>query len=690
MAPFDGCYHRIARLQMCGFAGFIGGQWSVQAFDPSAILRRMSQQIEHRGPDSHGLFIDREATLGLAHQRLAIIDLSPAGAQPMVSPTQRFVIVYNGEIYNHLEIRHELERSSLTQPWRGHSDTETLLVAIETWGVGEALRRCVGMFAFGLWDRSNKELVLARDRLGEKPLYYGWSGSGAARAFLFGSELKALSAYPGFEAAVDRDALTLFMRHNYIPAPYSIYQGISKLEPGCILTLSNRSTMGIERYWSGSEAACSGRANLLEISSEDATEELDQLLRRAVGQQMLADVPLGAFLSGGVDSSAIVALMQVQSSRPIKSFSIGFEDEAYNEAKHAKAVAAHLGTDHTEMYVTPAQALAVIPSLPQIYDEPFADSSQIPTHLVSKLARSEVTVALSGDAGDELFGGYNRYSFTAKFWGRLSKVPPPVRRGLAAGLTTLSQQQWNALAQFAQPLLPKSARIRVPGDKIHKGAGVLTSGSAAELYHGLISCWRDPENLVLGGTEPPTRLTGAMPELAGLNDVERMMALDLITYLTDDILVKVDRAAMAVSLETRVPLLDHRVVEYAWRLPLSYKIRAGSTKWILRQVLYRYVPKQLIERPKMGFGVPMGNWLRGPLREWAEDLLDEQRLKNEGYFDHAQVRATWESHVRGHVDNQYKLWPVLMFQAWLAAQQLGHETLGIEGRAAAALSPRAA
>ena len=655
---------------MCGLVGFIGGGSGPEGM--RTALAGMSRRIRHRGPDHHAIWIDAQERVGLAHQRLAIVDLSEAGDQPMLSSTERYVTIYNGEIYNHLEIRSELLEAGHGFNWRGHSDTETLLAAIEAWGVAGALERSIGMFAFALWDRQEKRLTLARDRLGEKPLYYGWTGDGRDSAFLFGSELKALSAFPSFAGEVDREALSLYMRHGYIPAPYSIYRGFSKLEPGCFLTLEKGARTGeLHRYWSGSQVAERGVANPSALGPDEAVDSLEHLLKDAVGKQMMADVPLGAFLSGGVDSSTVVALMQAQSSRPVKSFSIGFDEEAYDEAKHAKAVARHLGTDHTEMYVSAAQAMDVIPQLPEIYDEPFADASQIPTHLVSQLARRHVTVSLSGDAGDELFGGYNRYSFTSKFWRRLSMVPRPLRGTVARGLTSVSQKTWNSVASALDPVLPSFARMAVPGDKIHKGAGVLASGSAAELYHGLVSSWRDPETLVVGGSEPPTKLTGHQPRLDRLNDIERMMALDMLTYLPDDILVKVDRAAMAVSLETRVPLLDHRVVEYAWQLPMPYKIQGDTTKWALREVLYRYVPKELIERPKMGFGPPTGEWLRGPLRDWAEALLDESRLRREGFFRAEPIRRLWDAHLKGIVNEQYRLWPVLMFQAWLEAQPAG-------------------
>jgi asparagine synthase (glutamine-hydrolysing) len=654
---------------MCGFAGFFGGRAARDAGQARSLLDRMAGCIRHRGPDHNAVWSDPEAGIALAHNRLAIVDLTPAGNQPMESASGRYVTVYNGEIYNHMAMRDALRAEGFDFEWRGHSDTETLLAAIDAWGIAGALERAIGMFALALWDRKEKILILARDRLGEKPLYYGWQGKGASASFLFGSELKALAAHPAFVGEVDRGALSLFMRHNYVPGPWSIYRGISKLTPGSYLTLAqDEREPRITAYWSGAEVARKGVADPLRLSDKEAVDELDRLLLDAVGQQMMADVPLGAFLSGGVDSSTVVALMQAQSSRPVKTFTIGFNEQEYNEAEHAKAVAGHLGTDHTELYVTSDQALAVIPSLPGMYDEPFADSSQIPTFLVSQLARRHVTVSLSGDAGDELFAGYNRYLMAQNFWRRLHRVPRPLRAALARGLTSLSPNRWNSIASALEPILPGSMRMRLPGDKIHKGAGVLGSRSSSELYHGLVSSWRAPADVVVGGQEPPTLLTGDMPDLAGLDDIERMMALDMLTYMPDDILAKVDRAAMSVSLETRVPFLDHRVVEYAWRLPIEQKLRDGETKWALRQVLYRYVPRELIERPKMGFGVPVGEWLRGPMRDWAEALLDRSRLASEGYFRPDPIRRMWQAHLEGHVNEQFRLWIVLMFQAWLEAQ----------------------
>ena len=630
-------------------------------------LKAMTNAIVNRGPDSEGHWLDGNAGIALGHRRLAIVDLSPAGAQPMPSPCGRYVIAFNGEIYNHLVLRTELANSGMAPTWRGHSDTETLLAGFEAWGIQATIERAVGMFAFAVWDRLERTLTLGRDRLGEKPLYYGWQGRGNSAVFLFGSELKALRAHPAFAASIDRDALCLYMRHMAVPSPHSIYQGIKKLLPGSLLTVSRQVPDALPvAYWSGVTVAEHGVAQPFAGTPAHA---LEVLLKDAVRQQMMADVPLGAFLSGGIDSSTVVALMQAQSVRPVKTFTIGFNEAGFNEAVHAKAVAAHLGTDHTELYVTPDQAMAVIGRLPQLFDEPFADSSQIPTFLVSQMARQHVTVSLSGDAGDELFSGYNRYALTASLWSRLSRLPLPLRRGVAWGLTRLSPQTWTRLAAHTQ----LARRWSGLGDKVHRGAGVMASRTAGELYHRMVSNWQDPASVVLGGQEPATVLTGEAPALAGLSNVERMMVLDMLTYLPDDILTKVDRAAMGVSLETRVPFLDHRVVEFAWQLPLHYKLRPenGSltTKWALRQLLYRHVPQTLIERPKMGFGVPIDSWLRGPLRDWAEDLLGEQRLRREGYFNPAPIRQKWAEHLSGQRNWQSPLWSVLMFQAWLEANR---------------------
>lgn len=648
---------------MCGFAGFFEATRQTAENEAETRTRRMISTIRHRGPDDAGYWGEHGIAFG--HARLAIVDISAAGHQPMMSSDQRLVIAFNGEIYNHLQLRKELETANLAPAWRSHSDTETLLAGLRAWGVTSTLRRCTGMFAFALWDRQTQVLTLARDRAGEKPVYYGWQGSGPLATFLFGSELKALRAHPAFDATVNRNSLTLYLRHNYIPSPQSIYEGIYKLPPGCILSISTKQpSPQVTSYWSARETVLNGTRQRLDVSPEEAVDQLEALLKSAVSQQMVADVPLGAFLSGGIDSSTIVALMQTQSPRPVKTFTIGFHETGYNEAEHAKAIARHLGTDHTELYVTPQEAIAVIPKLPSMFDEPFADSSQIPTYLVSALARSHVAVSLSGDGGDELFSGYTRYTVAAGLWRKLSWVPTPLRRTTARSITALPPHTWDTLAGW----LPTQRFKQRIGDKLHKGAGVLSSSSIDDLYHGLVSHWTEPTKLVIGGQEPSTLLTGLRPDLPGLDPVERMMALDLMTYLPDDILTKVDRAAMAVSLESRVPMLDHRVVEFAWRLPQALKQREGVGKWLLRQVLYRHVPQHLLNRPKMGFGVPIDSWLRGPLREWAEALLNEPRLRNEGYFHAAPIRQKWAEHLNGSRNWAYHLWNVLMFQAWLESQ----------------------
>lgn len=622
----------------------------------------MACAIVHRGPDDEGVWLDREAGIALGHRRLSILDLSAAGHQPMHSSSGRYVIVFNGEVYNHAAIRRELEQIE-PRIWRGHSDTEVMLEAFEAWGIEGALQRFCGMFAIALWDRRERKLHLMRDRIGEKPLYYGWCG----KTFLFGSELKAIRAHPEFSADIDRNALALYMRHNCIPAPHTIYQSIYKLIPGSVLTVSASDTVRPqpEVYWSALSIAEQGLKTPFQGSDREAAESLEQLLRDAIGSQMIADVPLGAFLSGGIDSSTIVALMQAQSNRPVKTFTIGFSESDYNEAPFAREVARHLGTDHAELYVTPEDCLSVIPCLPTMYDEPFADSSQIPTYLVSQLTRQHVAVGLSGDAGDELFGGYNRYFWWRKIWERVHNVPLPLRRSAAMMMKAVSPSSLTAVFNAMSPLLPRSMRQKSAGDKLHKLAGILDVHDPMEMYGRFVSHWHNPTNLVVGSTEPITSVSDRSNRLSVDDNALQMMYLDLISYLPDDILVKVDRAAMAVSLETRVPFLDHRVVEFAWRLPSAMKIRNGQGKWILRQILYKYVPEALIERPKAGFGIPIVTWLRGPLRDWAEALLDERRLREEGFFSPEPIRIMWKQHLSGSHNWQYHLWDVLMFQAWL-------------------------
>ena len=656
---------------MCGLTGIF--RPAPRAGAPvGPLAERMSAALVHRGPDDADVWVDEAAGVALAHRRLSILDLSPTGHQPMTSASGRFVVIFNGEIYNHLELRRELGGGPLAsgaagvevgRGWHGRSDTETLLAAFEAWGVEKALQRAIGMFAFALWDRETRTLTLARDRLGEKPMYYGWLGP----SFVFGSELKALRAHPAFEGVVDRGALALFLRHNYVPAPYSIYKDVWKLPPATILTVTGQTREPrLSGYWSARAVAETGAAAPIETSDAEAVSALEELLNDAVAGQMVADVSLGAFLSGGIDSSTVVALMQSQSDRPVKSFTIGFQESGYDEGTHARAVAHHLGTDHTGLYVTPAEARAVIPRLPQIYDEPFADSSQIPTFLVSQLARRHVTVALSGDGGDELFGGYNRYLWAAAMWRRTRRIPNGLRRAAGGLLGSVAPTTWTGMFRRGAALVPERYRFAEAGDKLHKLAEILALERPEEIYRDLVSHWTSRDGVVRGGVEAPTPLTDAC-EWARLPDFERrMMYLDLVTYLPDDILVKVDRAAMSVSLETRAPLLDPRVVEFAWRLPLPQKIRQGQGKWLLRQLLYRHVPRDLVERPKMGFAVPLGAWLRGPLRDWAEALLDERRLKAEGYLHPGPIRQRWHEHLGGRRNRADELWSVLMFQAWLA------------------------
>lgn len=664
---------------MCGIVGIVGSN--------GASIEKMSNTIRHRGPDDAGYWHAPDYGVGLGHRRLSILDLSPAGHQPMISASGRFVIVFNGEIYNHLKIRKEIRNSDASSkpddyasPWRGHSDTETVLAGFESWGIEATLKKTVGMFALAVWDNAEKSLTLARDRIGEKPLYYGWNKG----VFLFASELKALRAYPEFVASINRNAIAQFLRFSYIPAPHSIYRGIYKLWPGYMLTMRsgsvnscpwdedappfgefNNNNIIMRPYWALMDVVKQGQTKPFSGTEKEATDELEYVLSEAVQSLQLSDVPLGAFLSGGVDSSTIVSLMQANSVRPVKTFTIGFHEAVYNEAKYAKEVARYLGTEHTELYITSKDSLEVIPKLPKLYDEPFSDSSQIPTFLVSQLAKQHVTVSLSGDGGDELFGGYNRYVLTNSIWKKFRNLPQFGRRILAHGLSGVSPSRWDGIYAIVSPLLPDGMRTTRIGDKAQKLAKLLAATSPEEIYRDLVSHWNDPTKIVVGSVELPIRLT----ELNGMpciDDLEqRMMYLDAISYLPDDILVKVDRAAMGISLETRVPLLDHRVIEYAWRLPLNLKIRNGQGKWLLRQVLYRHVPKGLIERPKMGFSIPIDIWLRGPLREWAENLLSERRLKQEGFFNTEEISRKWQEHLSGTCNWQHHLWDVLMFQAWL-------------------------
>lgn len=644
---------------MCGLAGFLipGG---ADAEMLAAQAGACAEAIAHRGPDDADTWVDAPAGLALGHRRLSIIDLSPLGHQPMISVCGRWVIAFNGEIYNFPALRAALETEGET--FRGHSDTEVLLQAMARWGVDRALVEANGMFAFALWDRARRVLTLGRDRFGQKPLFYGTCG----KTVLFGSELKALRAHPAFDAAIDRDAVAAFLRHAYVPAPYSIYHGIKKLPPGTTVEVSADGAIAAPRpYWSATEAAQAGLAAPFEGTPEEAVDALEDLLGDAIGQCMIADVPLGAFLSGGIDSSVVTALMQARSDRPVKTFSIGFDVPGFNEAEHAKAVAAHLGTDHTELYVTEADAQAVIPRLPALYDEPFADSSQIPTFLVAQLARREVTVGLSGDGGDELFGGYTRHRQVPALARRLLPLPRPLRAAVAGAIGAVPPATLDALAGR----LPRLKRLPRAGEQAHKLAAILDAPDWQNLYLRLTSLWRDPLAAVPGGRLPDNLLTrpDSWPPLDG--PAHQMMLLDTVTYLPDDILTKVDRAAMGVSLESRIPLLDHRVFELAWRLPLDWKIRDGQGKWPLRQVLARHVPRTLFERPKRGFAVPLHTWLRGDLRAWAEDLLAPDALAADGLLDPTPIRRLWTEHLSGRRDHHHALWCVLMLQAWRREQR---------------------
>ena len=639
---------------MCGFAGIL----STGGLDEAdrAALASMAAPIVHRGPDAGDSWFDPSG-VAFVHRRLAIIDVSPAGAQPMQSASGRYVIAYNGEIYNFAAIRDDLEAQGKAAAWRGHSDTEVALAAIEAWGVAVALERFVGMFALALWDRAERRLILARDRFGEKPLYYGWQGTGAARRLLFGSDLAALRGHRVFAAEIDPRAIGELCRLLYIPEPLSVYRGIAKLAPGTFVTIdqaSGRETS--ERYYDLVATAAVARREGFAGSPDEAVDALEAVLGAAIARQMVSDVPLGAFLSGGIDSTSVVALMQRQSPAPVNTFTIGFGEETYNEAAAARAVARHLGTEHHELTVRPEDALAVIPKLPAIYTEPFADSSQIPTFLVSQMARRQVTVALSGDGGDEMFGGYNRHRYAHATWPTLARIPRPLRALLGRGLGALSPSTWDAL-------IGKRLDVALLGDKVHKVARVIASGSAGELYDRLISANPASNDLMVG--EAADTVSGDLPHLPGWSIAERMMLLDALGYLPGDILTKVDRASMAVSLEARVPFLDPEVAKFAWRLPIGLKIRDGKTKWPLRALLDRHLPRALVERPKMGFGVPIGDWLRGPLRDWAEDLLAPAKLAELGLFRAPQVAALWSQHLSGARNHEHRLWPVLMTQAWL-------------------------
>jgi asparagine synthase (glutamine-hydrolysing) len=634
---------------MCGIAGFLDLERRSGSQELEALGHAMAATLSHRGPDARGLWTDPESGVVLGHTRLSIVDPSPAGAQPMVSSCGACVLAYNGEIYNAGELRPELE--ALGRRFKGHSDTEVLVEAIAEWGVRPTVERLIGMFAFALWHRRDRKLTLVRDRLGIKPLYHGRQNG----RLVFASELKAFEVLPNWRPELNRDALAAYLRLAYVPSPHSIYRGIDKLAPGHMASIDSSGKVEIAPFWSVEQAAERGKISRFEVSDREATETLEMLLADAVGRRLVADVPLGAFLSGGIDSSTVAAMMRLRSNAPVRTYSIGFKEEGFDEAPHARAVAAHLGTEHTELYVSPAEAQAVIPDLPNIYDEPFADSSQVPTYLLSKLTRGHVTVALSGDGGDELFAGYTRHRFA-----RLaSNMPAPVGRALACGLGVAGPEIWERLFS----LMPVTRRPRLAADKMFKAARLFRAGEENG-YRSLISAWDEPETLVNGGKEPTGPIFDPSVAQALSDPLDRMQYLDTITYLPDDILTKVDRASMAVALEVRVPILDHRIVEFSWRLPGRFKMRRGQGKWLLRQVLYRHVPRKLVERPKSGFAIPLATWLRGPLRAWAEDLLSEKRLAEGGLLNPAPIRARWSEHLEGARNWHASLWPVLMFQAW--------------------------
>jgi len=657
---------------MCGIAGLV-----TSGRIDSSLLAAMASALAHRGPDDQGVWTDEESGVGFSHRRLSIIDLSAAGHQPMVSRDGRYVLTYNGEIYNHSRLREELEAAEGgPQAWAGHSDTETLIECIAAWGLEATLKKCVGMFALALWDRRERQLHLARDRFGEKPLYFGWVGGD----FAFASELKAIRRHPRFANEIDRRALRLYAGRTYVPAPLSIYRHIYKLEPGCILSAAPAALRSpaasppapggasggvrVERYWSYREAVAAGLSAPI-VDKVEALERLEAVLADAIGGQALADVPVGAFLSGGIDSSTVVALYQKYSSGRVRTFTIGFEEAGFNEAEHAKKVAAHFGTDHHERYVSVREAQEVIPQLPSIFDEPFADSSQIPTHIVSRFAREQVTVALSGDGGDELFGGYNRYFEAARLWDRLRRLPAPVRVAAGRSLAGMPPAAWNSLSV----LLPGGRRPTHFGTKVQRAFRTLSAANSLEaLFTGFLDEWSKDPSPVLGGDDVPSECAFDLDLGPGAPDAVRMMYCDARAYLPDDILCKVDRAAMAVSLETRVPFLDHRVAELAAFIPLEMKIRDGKGKQILRELLYREAPERLFDRPKAGFGIPVGEWMKGPLRPWAEELLDRRRLAEQGFFDADIVRRRWRQHLRGESDSTPALWAILMFQAWLSEQ----------------------
>jgi asparagine synthase (glutamine-hydrolysing) len=647
---------------MCGLAGL----WRAAPLPPDELrgrAGRMIAPIAHRGPDDEGVWCDEAAGVALGFRRLAIVDLSPLGHQPMTSASGRFTMVFNGEVYNAGTLARELVQRGYR--FRGHSDTEVMLAAFEAWGITAAVERFVGMFAIALWDAGTRRLHLMRDRLGKKPLFVWRHREGVA----FASELKSLMALPDFPRELDHAALSAYLRFFYVPAPRSIFRDTRKVLPGSILTIANPGAPLPDDvpYWSARDMQAAATANPFMGSDSEAIDETERLLADATRMRAgHADVPVGAFLSGGVDSTAVVALMQHHASRPVRTYTIGFTDEDYDESRHAEPIARHLGTDHTTHVLTPRESQSVVPQLAEMFDEPFADISQIPTYLVSRLARRDVTVALSGDGGDEVFGGYNRYVWGDRLFRRLTGMPRPARRLVGRGLRSVPPRRWDRAFSAVSGVLPAHLRYRLPGEKLHKIGALMATDTPAEFYRSLVSAWREPDAVAESFEESTGTFEHVMDAPSPPHLIDRMMLVDLLTYLPDNNLAKVDRASMAVSLEVRVPILDHRVVEWALRLPLRMKIRGGATKWVLRQVLYRHVPKPLVERQKMGFDVPIGTWLRGPLREWAADLLHRDALETDGLLRATEVRRVWREHLAGRANHGRGLWVVLMLQAWRA------------------------
>jgi len=657
---------------MCGIAGFLLNKDLPNDFNKKNILS-MIRMLSHRGPDNEEIWNNQENKIFFGHRRLSILDLSNSGNQPMHSSTGRFTITFNGEIYNHLDIRNLIKNESKTISWIGTSDTETLLAAIEVWGIEITLQKCIGMFSLALWDNKNNKLTLARDRMGEKPLYYGW----VENNFVFASELKALVKYPNFKKKICKNALTQYLKLNYIPAPLSIYENIYKLEPATLLHIDNtnfyKKDFELKKYWVLEEVIQSGQKNILP-SEQVALKKLEECLIKSVHSQMLSDVPLGAFLSGGIDSSLISALMQSNSNLPVKTFTVGFEESGYDESNYALSVSKHLRTAHSEVIVTNKDAMTVIPKLSEMYDEPFADSSQIPTYLICCAAKKKVTVALTGDGSDEIFGGYNSYNLLPSIWKKTNWIPFSLRRHLGKSINVLSIDNWDRLSKFIKFIFTDKILPNHLGRKLYKLKKILRDGSSFEEFSDILqNVWEDPLNLIKNNITSNLQLRKnnyLVKDLNFLDLVSPLMYQDCISYLPDDILTKVDRAAMFTSLETRVPFLDHNVVSLSWQLPMNMKIRNGQTKWALRQILYKYVPKNLIDRPKSGFEIPLSLWLKGPLKEWSQNLLNKSRIDQEGIFNSEMIEKTWNEHMSGEYNWSSKLWSILMFQCWYEKQKI--------------------